>query len=164
MATHSSILAWTIPWTEEPGGLQFIGLQRARHDWTRISIIILLSTKVYSLFRFPWVFFTYCQYSIPGFHSGYQVTFNSCVSLGSSWLWQFLKLPLFFMILMVLGYACKYFEEHLSTFTLCFSYNQPGLINFMEKDHRTKVPLHPIMSRVCVSCSVMSNSLWPHGL
>ena len=27
MATHSSILAWKIPWTEEPGGLQFIGLQ-----------------------------------------------------------------------------------------------------------------------------------------
>ena len=32
IATYSSILAWTIPWTEEPGGLQFIGLQRARHD------------------------------------------------------------------------------------------------------------------------------------
>ena len=29
MATHSSILAWRIPWTEEPGGLQSIGLQRA---------------------------------------------------------------------------------------------------------------------------------------
>ena len=33
MATHSSILAWRIPWTEEPGGLQFIGSQRVRHDW-----------------------------------------------------------------------------------------------------------------------------------
>ena len=32
MATHSSILAWRIPWTEEPGGLQSIGLQRAGHD------------------------------------------------------------------------------------------------------------------------------------
>ena len=32
MATHSSILAWKIPQTEEPGGLQSIGLQRARHD------------------------------------------------------------------------------------------------------------------------------------
>ena len=29
MATHSSILAWEIPWTEEPGGLQFMGLQEA---------------------------------------------------------------------------------------------------------------------------------------
>ena len=32
MATHSSILAWRIPWTEEPGGLQSIGSQRVRHN------------------------------------------------------------------------------------------------------------------------------------
>ena len=32
MATHSSILAWRIPWTEEPGGLQSMALQRGRHD------------------------------------------------------------------------------------------------------------------------------------
>ena len=31
MAIHSSILAWEIPWTEEPGGLQSMGLQRVRH-------------------------------------------------------------------------------------------------------------------------------------
>ena len=31
-ATHSSILAWRIPWTEEPGGLQFMGSRRVRHD------------------------------------------------------------------------------------------------------------------------------------
>ena len=33
MATHSSILAWRCPWTEEPGGLQPTGWQRVRHDW-----------------------------------------------------------------------------------------------------------------------------------
>ena len=32
MATHSSILAWRIPWTEEPGGLQSLGLQRVKYD------------------------------------------------------------------------------------------------------------------------------------
>ena len=32
MTTLSSILAWEIPWTEEPGGLHFMGLQRAEHD------------------------------------------------------------------------------------------------------------------------------------
>ena len=32
MATHSSTLAWKIPWTEEPGGLQSIGSQRVGHD------------------------------------------------------------------------------------------------------------------------------------
>ena len=33
MATHSSILAWRSPWTEEPGELQFMGLQRVRHTY-----------------------------------------------------------------------------------------------------------------------------------
>ena len=32
MATHSIILTWRIPWTEEPGGLQSMGSQRVRHD------------------------------------------------------------------------------------------------------------------------------------
>ena len=34
MAPHSSTLAWKIPWTEEPGGLQSMGSLRVRHDWT----------------------------------------------------------------------------------------------------------------------------------
>ena len=33
MATHSSILAWRIPWTEEPGGIQSMGSQRVGHNW-----------------------------------------------------------------------------------------------------------------------------------
>ena len=33
MATHSSILAWRNPWTEEPGGLQSMGSQSVGHDW-----------------------------------------------------------------------------------------------------------------------------------
>ena len=32
ITTHSNILAWRIPWTKEPGGLQYMGLQRVRHD------------------------------------------------------------------------------------------------------------------------------------
>ena len=36
-ATHSSILAWRIPWTEEPGGLQLIGSQRIGHDWSDLA-------------------------------------------------------------------------------------------------------------------------------
>ena len=34
MAVHSGVLAWRIPWTEEPSGLQSMGLQRVRHDWS----------------------------------------------------------------------------------------------------------------------------------
>ena len=37
MATHSSILAWRIPWTEEPGRLQSMGSQRIRHNWQKES-------------------------------------------------------------------------------------------------------------------------------
>ena len=39
MATHSSILAWRIPWTEEPGGLQSMGLQRVGHNWSKLAYI-----------------------------------------------------------------------------------------------------------------------------
>ena len=42
LATHSSILAWRIPWTEEPGRLQSIGSQRVKHDWA-----------VNTIFHFP---------------------------------------------------------------------------------------------------------------
>ena len=34
---HASILVWRIPWTEEPGGLQSIGSQRVRHDWSNLA-------------------------------------------------------------------------------------------------------------------------------
>ena len=37
MATHSRILAWRIPWTEEPGGLQSIGSQTAGHDQSDLA-------------------------------------------------------------------------------------------------------------------------------
>ena len=42
MATHSSVLAWRIPWTEEPGRLQSVGSQRVGHDWvTNTSGVIV---------------------------------------------------------------------------------------------------------------------------
>ena len=42
-ATHSSTLAWKIPWTEEPGRLQSRGLRRVRHDWaTSLSLFTLM--------------------------------------------------------------------------------------------------------------------------
>ena len=37
MATHSSILAWRIPWTGEPGRLQPMGSQRVGHDWSNLA-------------------------------------------------------------------------------------------------------------------------------
>ena len=49
MATHSSILAWRIPWTEEPGRLQSTGLQRVGQDWATSLSLFHLSHKGYRL-------------------------------------------------------------------------------------------------------------------
>ena len=40
MATHSSIVGWEIPWTEEPGRLQSMGSQRMRKDYTQTHVLI----------------------------------------------------------------------------------------------------------------------------
>ena len=59
MATHSSVLAQRIPWTEEPGRLQSMGLQRVGHDWAAATIgsivIILVLTPCFTQERY---FFT----------------------------------------------------------------------------------------------------------
>ena len=52
MATHSGVLAWKIPWTEEPGGLQPMGFQRVRHDQahTQTHVLYYMSLKyIYTL-------------------------------------------------------------------------------------------------------------------
>ena len=41
MATHSSVLAWRIPGTEEPGGLLSMGSHRVRHDWSDLAAVLL---------------------------------------------------------------------------------------------------------------------------
>ena len=48
MATHSSTLAWRIPWTEEPGRLQSMGWQRVGHDWAT-SLLLFIRTSTW-----PW--------------------------------------------------------------------------------------------------------------
>ena len=44
MATYSSILAWRIPWTEEPGRLQSTGLHRVRHNWSNLACTCVAHT------------------------------------------------------------------------------------------------------------------------
>ena len=58
-APHSSILAWRIPWTEEPGGLQPIGSQRVRDDCTSLA-------HVHTEARSWWVFITSWSLGIRG--------------------------------------------------------------------------------------------------
>ena len=56
MATHSSIPAWRIPWTEEPGGLQSMWSQRVRHDLaTNISLPLTLRVSAESCCK-NWAF------------------------------------------------------------------------------------------------------------
>ena len=47
MATHSRILAWRTPWTEEPGGLQSVGSQRVGHDWATDTYILMYHQAVF---------------------------------------------------------------------------------------------------------------------
>ena len=66
MATHSNMLAWKIPWTEEPGRLQSMGSQRVRHDWsdlaaaevTNLDSLVLRRWRLCLQFRrhgfYPW--------------------------------------------------------------------------------------------------------------
>ena len=50
MATHSSILAWRTPWTQEHGGLQSMGSQGVRHNWATNTFTFFLSQLNFSLF------------------------------------------------------------------------------------------------------------------
>ena len=65
MATHSSILTWRIPWTEEPGGLRSIGSKRVRHDWSNLASThavfnIFLSDPFFHLQKEIWQIYLKC--------------------------------------------------------------------------------------------------------
>ena len=67
MATHSSVLAWKIPWTEEPGRLKSMGSKRVGHDWaTSLSLLPTWGVhhSVYYFFAF-----SYCSWSSQGKNS-----------------------------------------------------------------------------------------------
>ena len=63
MASHSSILAWRIPWTEEPGGLWSIGSQRVRHDWSDLArmhviymcVCVCVCVLLYIIYLYNWI-------------------------------------------------------------------------------------------------------------
>ena len=60
MATHSSTLAWRIPWMQEPGGLQAMGLQRVGHHWaTSLVVLVFYLVKCHNH-----LFWTFASISI----------------------------------------------------------------------------------------------------
>ena len=76
IATHSNILAWRIPWTEEPGGLQSMGSQRVRHDWAtnkHFTFALIIKTKISTKVDFD--YYPYCNMS-SNFHMFAQVLWN----------------------------------------------------------------------------------------
>ena len=62
METHSSILAWRIPWTEEPGGLQSMGSQRVRHNWVTYAHTYNQARTWEIRLRFKLIVKTVCLY------------------------------------------------------------------------------------------------------
>ena len=87
METHSSILAWRIPWTEEPGRLQSMGSQRVGHDWLTNTFqysclknpmdrrtwwaIVHMVTKSQTWLGTAWIFLYYGVSAISWFFHGY---------------------------------------------------------------------------------------------
>ena len=68
MATHSSVLAWRIPGTGEPGGLPSMGLHRVRHDWSNLAAeaaakMILMSLKIWRECNRNWSNTYYFRYA-----------------------------------------------------------------------------------------------------
>ena len=68
MATHSSILAWRIPGTEEPGGLLSMGLHRVGHNWSNLAAAVTaLSTfKLLPLKNIYYMYILVSAYYVPG--------------------------------------------------------------------------------------------------
>ena len=86
MATHSSILAWRTPWTEEPGGLQSMGSQRAWHNWATFTSLHFHLTSLHCLFQKTmspggkgWSFSVFiANHAIPGFPGGSDGKESTC--------------------------------------------------------------------------------------
>ena len=72
MATHSGILAWKISWTEKPGGLQSMGLQRVGHDWATNTNALFINYLI----------------NLKSVHTGSTVEFLILnVSVSDEWIW-----------------------------------------------------------------------------
>ena len=141
MATHSSILAWKIPWMVEPGRLQSMGSQRVRHNWAA-SLLLSLYSKGLCLRPFFKTSVIGCLDNSALQFLLLKECFFACrlqVCKRGSFLF-----PFFFLNYFLLEYSCL---KMLCSFLL---YNK------MNQRH--------IYVCVCVSRSVMSDSLRPHWL
>ena len=84
MATHSSILTWRIPWTEEPGRLQFIGSHRVGHNWSDLAHMHTL-LMYYCSFLFMSVQFSSVAQSCWLFATPWTTARLASLSITKSW-------------------------------------------------------------------------------
>ena len=77
MATHSSVLAWRIPGTEEPGGLPSLGSHRVRHNWSDLAAAAAATVQECSLFSTPSPAFIVCRHFYEG-HSDWCELISHC--------------------------------------------------------------------------------------
>ena len=80
MATHSSIPAWRIPWTEEPGGLQSKGLHWVGHDWSDLACTHHIYLSIPSMMEI-WAASTFWQWITPLWTWVYKYLFETLLSL-----------------------------------------------------------------------------------
>ena len=94
MATHSGILIWWIPWTEEPGSLQSVGLQRIGHDW--VTFTEFFSSRISFWFSFQvcisLLIFSTCHFFCSVFLKSFNIFIMTVVKFSSASfnMWSFL--------------------------------------------------------------------------
>ena len=120
MATHSRILAWRMPRTEEPGGLQPTGPQRVRHKWVTSSFTLSNSTYFSSMF---WI---YC--------TSWTSPHTRRLSLGSQ-THSFFPVPEYTSHSFNMHLPC--WEIHTVDNQLNFSYHSEALVSFSSLKHYT---------------------------
>jgi len=76
MATHSSILAWRIPWTEEPGRIEFMESQRVGHGWSNLATIDIL---------YHWLYLVSTGFVVSCFTVSLHILSHSCTSIQGKW-------------------------------------------------------------------------------
>ena len=83
MVTHVNILAWRIPWTEGPGKLQYMGLQRDRHNWVANTTIqySVVSDSVWPHRRQP------MRFPVPGILQAITLAWVA-ISFSNAWKWK----------------------------------------------------------------------------
>ena len=143
MATHAGILAWKIPWTEEPGGVQSMKLQRVRHDWAAEHIYTKRGTPG--------------NKGTSGFPTSQQRELRNKgfplakYSRGYGWRSSFHSMSVSHSVV-----SGSLRSHGLQPIRLLCPWTSPG--------KNTGVGSQWVIISVQFSHSVVSNSLWPHGL